>query len=304
MDARHIGACAELACLLEVAAPKPGNVNRFRDFSDTRFEHFLASAVALRGACEDAASRGFEVEQGSLAPREIGLGSLIKRAVIQTRAWHGGKNTNLGIAILLIPLSASAGLTAARGELDMEEIRDKADYILKESSSKDTVDLYHAIREASPGGMGKQEDLDVNEEKSIKKILKNDINLYEIMCITKNDSIAKELTNKYEITFKIGYDEIMKRYIETNDIIESILCGYMRILSEVPDTLISRKMGAEKAGEISLIAANILEGGMDRKALSEFDDLLRSKGNLLNPGTTADLTASSLMVALLDGVRP
>ncbi len=53
-----IGQCASLACLLEVAAPKPGNVHRGADFEDMSFEDFLASAVAIEPAFERAGRQG------------------------------------------------------------------------------------------------------------------------------------------------------------------------------------------------------------------------------------------------------
>ena len=43
----RIALAAEIACLLEVSAPKPGNVTRFADFSDTRYIDFLASAAVI-----------------------------------------------------------------------------------------------------------------------------------------------------------------------------------------------------------------------------------------------------------------
>jgi triphosphoribosyl-dephospho-CoA synthase len=47
---------AQLALLLEVAStPKPGNVDRHRDYPDLRFEHFLAGAVGARAGLERAA---------------------------------------------------------------------------------------------------------------------------------------------------------------------------------------------------------------------------------------------------------
>jgi len=41
--AADVGTAAQLACLLEVSAPKPGNVSPGSHFGDTRFEDFLAS---------------------------------------------------------------------------------------------------------------------------------------------------------------------------------------------------------------------------------------------------------------------
>ena len=45
--ARDIASAAQLACLLEASAPKPGNVSPGRHFADARYEDFLASAVAI-----------------------------------------------------------------------------------------------------------------------------------------------------------------------------------------------------------------------------------------------------------------
>ena len=49
-----IAQVAQLACLLEVSAPKPGNVNRHNDFSDLSYEDFLVSAIAIGPAMESA----------------------------------------------------------------------------------------------------------------------------------------------------------------------------------------------------------------------------------------------------------
>ena len=46
-SAADIAALAQLACLLEVSAPKPGNVSPGRHFADLTYEDFLTSAVAI-----------------------------------------------------------------------------------------------------------------------------------------------------------------------------------------------------------------------------------------------------------------
>ena len=56
--AEHVSRCLELAILLEVSAhPKPGNVHRTADFRETRYEHFLASAVAVAPHFKHTAER-------------------------------------------------------------------------------------------------------------------------------------------------------------------------------------------------------------------------------------------------------
>ena len=72
-------------------------------------------------------------------------------------------------------------------------------------------------------------------------------------------------------------------------------------MSEIPDTLISRKYGDKKADEVSSQARELLlfkddESFSDK--LNEFDNYLYE--NKLNPGTTADLTAASIFVSYLE----
>jgi triphosphoribosyl-dephospho-CoA synthase len=87
----------------------------------------------------------------------------------------------------------------------------------------------------------------------------------------------------------------------------AIVHTYLKILSDYPDTLICRKHGTALAETISNEAKDILEqGGLltkDTKTrLWNFDQRLRIKDKI-NPGTSADLTAASIMVALLEGIR-
>jgi len=65
----------------------------------------------------------------------------------------------------------------------------------------------------------------------------------------------------------------------------------------------------ERAVEVSEMARGVLEAGgvrtlEGRRLLEEMDSKLRRSGGALNPGTTADLTASSIYIMLLEGWRP
>ena len=48
------GLLAQVACLLEVTARKPGNVHRGRDFADSHYLDFLLSAAAIAGPLDRA----------------------------------------------------------------------------------------------------------------------------------------------------------------------------------------------------------------------------------------------------------
>ena len=85
-----VALAAQMACVWEVCAPKPGNVNRLHDFADTRFEDFLLSAIAIGPALLEADRHD--------------VGQTIWQAVRDTRQLVRS-NTNLGIVLLLAPLA-------------------------------------------------------------------------------------------------------------------------------------------------------------------------------------------------------
>jgi len=71
----YVSRCASLAALMEVSAyPKPGNVHRTRDLPDTRFEHFLAGAVAIGPDMRELAMRGVDAVSGELGWDKVGVG--------------------------------------------------------------------------------------------------------------------------------------------------------------------------------------------------------------------------------------
>ncbi len=303
MNIRDIANCAQLACALEAACPKPGNVNRFHDFSDTKLEHFLASAVAIGDAAREAAERGYRIKRQGLDYASLGLGELIMRAVKDSRRWHRGGNTNLGIAMLIIPLSAGYGLALAEGTGD-RAVRREILRAIRDSTAEDALNFYMAIKIAMPGGLGSANTLDVMSEGSLLEITREELSLHHILKLSKEDSIPGELTGRMRITFEVGCPEIMEVYERTEDLTLATLHGYMRILAEVPDSLIARKKGLKAAKDISSMAREVLNAGMSMEDVAAFDMKIRREDNSLNPGTTADLSTSSLMACLMKGARP
>jgi triphosphoribosyl-dephospho-CoA synthase len=86
----------------------------------------------------------------------------------------------------------------------------------------------------------------------------------------------------------------------------AILESYLRVLAEVPDTLIARKRGSTAARAVSERAREVLAAGEPgsserARATEAFDSELRGDANRLNPGTTADLMAAAVFVALSEG---
>src|SRR3954467_9841565 len=89
--ADSVAGTAQLACVLEVGAEKPGNITPSHDFHDTSYEDMLRSAIAVGPELARAAERG--------------VGETVLAAVEASR---GAANTNLGIVLLLAPLAKAA----------------------------------------------------------------------------------------------------------------------------------------------------------------------------------------------------
>jgi triphosphoribosyl-dephospho-CoA synthase len=263
-----------MACVREVCAPKPGNVNRFHDFSDTRFEDFLLSAMAIGPAMLEADRHG--------------VGQITWLAVRDTRRLVQS-NTNLGIVLLLAPLAK-----ACRSSGD---VRENLRRILATLTVDDARHTYAAIRLAQPGGMGETSEADVAAEPSIT--------LHQAMDLAQGrDSIAREYITDFAITFEIGYPALREAWHSAADPANAIVQCYLTLLAGVPDTLIARKRGIETAAEVSRrAAATLAMGGAltapGRQALADLDHRLRDERHTLNPGTTADLTTAALFLFLL-----
>jgi triphosphoribosyl-dephospho-CoA synthase len=307
--AEHIAGCLELAILLEVSGyPKPGNVHRTADFPETTFEQYLASAVAIAPSFRTAAEQGIKVMEGEIDVSEVGIGYVIKDGVNRMLGSQGGGNTLLGAIILLAPIAAGAGMI--RDSFSLPKLRENIKKVVEATTPEDAVNVYDAITLVNPGGLNKSKKLDVTDPASKKKILDKGITLFDTFEIASTyDSIASEWVYNYPITFDLGYPYLVKELEETGDINTATVHAFLKILAEVPDTFISRKVGQTKAESISTEAAQVLkEGGLNtslgRKLLQKLDSELRDPAHDLSPGTTADITEGVLALNNLNGYKP
>jgi len=298
MNPELIAKIAQISSVLEVSGyPKPGNVHRTRDFQDMVFEDFIISGIVIGDTIREAASFGSEINN-SISFKEANVGKYILQAVKETDKWVNN-NTNLGIIMLLTPIAISAAISS-----NMEELRENIHNIIINSTVIDAIALYEAIGIADAGGMGDTDEFSVTSEEATKELIENNLNIFDVLDISSSwDSLAKELTNKMPVTFDIGHPTFLKLKKEYSTNLATITT-FLTILSNVPDTLISRKYGKKKAAEVSDLANAVLDSmdindGLNtfNKKIKDFDNYLFE--NKLNPGTTADLTASSIMVSLL-----
>lgn len=272
-----VAAAGQLACLLEVSAPKPGNVSPERHFHDTRYEDFLASAVAIGPALSGAAQHP--------------LGTTIRTAVEATRRWTDS-NTNLGIVLLLAPLARAALRSGG-------PLRERLARVLAETTVADAAQVYAAIRHAGPGGLGASAAEDVSDTPTVT--------LQEAMALAADrDAVAREYVTDFALTFEIGVPAIRASRQEGLGWTEAAVEAYLTLLASTPDTHIARKLGQAEAESVSRRALEVRAAGgtrsaAGRKALAALDAELRDPRNRRNPGTTADLTCAALFVVILEG---
>jgi triphosphoribosyl-dephospho-CoA synthase len=298
--ALDVGVMAQLACLLEVSAPKPGNVCPGRHFADASYEDFLASAAAIGGPLAGAGTRP--------------LGATIRLAIESTSNWTRS-NTNLGLVLVLAPLARAAALASTSHEpratshepgatsheprATSHELRDSLRQVLTTTTVGDAKNVYAAIRRASPGGLGQVDEQDVSCEPTVT--------LVDAMRLAADrDSVAREYATAYETTFVAGAPTLERARADALEWDDAIVETFLTLLAAHEDTHIVRRAGASRANEVTDQARDVLAAGGvrtagGRRALEEFDRRLRDERCRANPGTTADLTAAAVFVVLAGG---
>jgi len=268
---------AELALLLEVAGtPKPGNVDRDRDHPDLHFDHFLAGAVG--------ATPGLRLAGGD-AP----LGAAFERAVGGMSQQRGG-NTQFGALLALCPLVRAA----SRDALTPEGV----ERVVAETTVEDACSFYRAFDHVGvavddpPAGMA---ELDVRRGSgAIPAVRDRGLTLADLMAESApGDGVAAEWTDGYPRTFRAA-ERIVA---DEGPVSERGARAFVHLLAEREDRFVATTSDAAAATEATERARAVLAGEEDAAALAEeFVD----RG--INPGTTADLTAAALFVALERGV--
>jgi len=270
---------AELALLLEVSgAPKPGNVDRERDLADLRFEQFLAGAVGAREGLERAEN-----------PDES-LGDAFETAVAGM-AEASGTNTQFGCLLLLAPLvraASTGGLT-----------RERAAEVAESTTVGDAAGFYRAFEHTDvavgdpPEGAAA---LDVRRGANAVPTLRDrGLALYDVMELSADrDANAREWTTGFPRVFAAA------ERIEAGDgpLVNRAADAFLRLLAEEPDTLVVTEHGESVAEEVRAEAEALVDA--PEVEVRAFAEDLVDRG--VNPGTTADLTAAALFVALERGV--
>ncbi len=272
-DAISTGEMARLACIMEVCAPKAGNVHPLACFEDVTHHQFIAGAAAIAPILNRAPSQT--------------VGKTIHDCVVATQE-AAGSNTNLGIILLLAPLCAAP---------PDQPLGEGVNCVLDALTIDDAVKCYEAIRLAKPGGLGGAKEADVRRTPRVT--------LKQAMALAADrDAVARQYANGFQDV--IGTvardltDEALMNNLSPSD---RIVLAHLRQMAREPDSLIRRKCGDEVAQESSRRAQAALDAGwpVAEKSATMFASLdawLRGDKHRRNPGTSADMIAAGLFVAM------
>lgn len=277
------------ACRLDVAVRKPGNVSLASPGHGMRARQFLDSAAAAAPALFAPGAR---------------VGARIEAAMAATLA-VAGCNTNLGIVLLCAPLAAAlercAGSWHALGDdARPAALRAALAEVLAALDVEDTRAAYRAIAAANPGGLGRAEVQDVAAGPTV--------GLREAMRLAADrDRIARQYASDYADLFDTGLAALRRAATASPRLDDAAVQAlFLACLGRWPDSHIVRKFGTDVAQAVTDEAApwrRRAESGErvgDDPAFAAWDEDLKARG--LNPGTSADLTVTTLFIAGALGV--
>jgi len=279
---------AQLALLLEVSGtPKPGNVDRHRDLDELRFEHFMAGAV---GAAD------------GLRRAEAGdpVGVAFERAVAGMATQQGG-NTQFGCLLLLVPLVRAV----ATDDLSSAGVSD----VVAATTVDDAVQFYRAFEhvDVAVGDPPPDADtLDVRRGAAAESTLRERaLPLATIMELAADpaegvpDGNAREWVTGFDRAFT-GADKLLA---DSGPVGDRTARLFLDLLAAQPDTLVATTHDEATAREVSQRAATAAERVAADGDLTAAEELAAEFVDAgYNPGTTADLTAAALFIALERGL--
>jgi triphosphoribosyl-dephospho-CoA synthase len=267
------------ACLAELEALKPGNVHMFADGHGMQVQHFIDSAeVSAPVLCDD---------------EQFGYRTLGQRifAALDATYTKAGCNTNLGIILLAAPIvQAALQYTHLPLQAGLQQV-------INVTTVEDAGHVYAGIRLVNPAGMGARNEHDVSQQPQIT--------LVEAMQLASaQDMVARQYVEGYDQVFSQALP-LYRTYIERwQRPAWALTAVYLYWLSAVPDSHIARKYGEMIALEVQQAASEHAQAFMAldnpknyMPALLRWDQALKQEK--LNPGTSADLTVVTAMLAML-----
>ncbi len=270
-----LGHLATLACWIEATAPKAGNVHPSASFHNMTYRDFYESALAIGKVFDCAEFRT--------------IGQLILESRLATMKVTE-VNTNLGTTLLFGPIARAMVRSRSVSELDTENLR----AALRELQPMDAEQIYQAIRLANPGGLGQVPKLDIRDDAPA--------DVMEAMShAASRDWIAAEYVEVFPKTLALAEHFENDRSLGASWF-QTVCRRQCWALAHWGDSLIIRRNGRELDRQVRTLAMEAWSALPDEvrfeAAYRKLDAFLREDGHQRNPGTTADLLAGGLFIAL------
>lgn len=267
------------ACMAELEALKPGNVHVFADGHGMTIHDFIKSADASAPV---------------IAQANLSVGKRIFQSVKATQM-AVGMNTNLGIILLCAPLIHAALHVNQISDGANQNLQQRLDLTLSQLTVKDATLTGQAIVLANPGGLGNSNVNDVHEPSIVS--------LLEMMASAQDkDRIAWQYANGFADVFEFGLPHYNKAMHKWNNQAWATTALYLGFLARQLDSHVIRKYGEALAKEVMQEAIDLQSlywatenPKLVQKHLLAWDASLKSRN--INPGTSADLTVTCLMVS-------
>lgn len=283
MSLQDFARAFEWGCALDVQARKPGNVSIASGGHGMKAELFIASAAAAVGPlCEPGRAVGARIEAAMHATLAV-----------------AHCNTNLGILLLCAPLAAACE-SWSRGD-GAEGLRSELERVLTRLDLADTEAAYRAIAAAQPGGLGDAPDQDVHDAPTLA--------LRDAMGLAADrDRIAYQYVTAHADVFTLGLPAFRAHWRgASTGAIEAMQHAFLEVLAGFPDSHIVRKHGVASAHTVMAQARPWRDRARDGEplgadpAFAAWDETLKQQR--INPGTSADLSvATAVVAALVDGL--
>ena len=268
------------ACMAELESLKPGNVHIFADGHGMTVFDFMLSAQAAAAV---------------IALPNLSIGMRILKCVQATQ--NAVKtNTNLGIILLCAPLiHAAIIINLPPNKLTFSQA---LEFVLANTTIADAENTFAAIRLANPAGLGAVAKHNVNQTATCTLLAAMQSAVNPNMA---NDMIAQQYSNNYAqiIQGVILYQQALARWQRPTWALTAV---HLHFMAHYCDSHIVRKYGETIA---KLVQNEALEHeSAFLKAynpnnyltpLLKFDAALKKRG--LNPGTSADLTVATRLMA-------
>jgi triphosphoribosyl-dephospho-CoA synthase len=205
-------------------------------------------------------------------------------------AGQRGGNTQFGALLLLVPLVRAS----ATGDLTPE----RTAAVVEGTTVADAAGFYRAFEHVDvgigdpPEGM---EALDVRRGAGAVPIIEErGLTLQDVLAASvEHDGVAREWVSRFSRSF-----EAAERIASASGPVpDRAARAFLEALASEPDTFVAKRHDEATAREVTEAARAALRGDVDPEALAE--ELVAAE---VNPGTTADLVAAGLFIALEDGL--